>query len=423
MNVQYERCIGAELETSDGRTILDFLSGYCVHNIGHNHADVIEAIKTELDRRGPALLQNHVPELAGELAERLCALAGGRLKKVSFSSSGSEGIEAVIKFSRACTGRGGLLYAQGAFHGMTCGALSLMGDPYWRKGFGPMLPEAESVPFGDLLVLEDKLSTGRFAAFVVEPIQSEGGIRVPEPLYLQRAQQLCRRYGALFVLDEAQTGMYRTGPFLAAHHFGLDPDMVVLAKALSGGLIPIGALLMSDAVYDSVFPSLRRAMIHTSTFGENNVAMRAGLAALEVLDRERLGERAAATGEYLRSRLRDAISHYEMVKEIRGVGLLNGIEFQAPDELSVRIPFEAFSRIHPGMFGAAVVMRLFRDKGMLTQICGNNFMTLKAAPPLVIEYRHIDAFVSAVAEVVDLMHSSGAFWFEPLGLARRAVNI
>src|SRR5258706_2836849 len=183
MNVQYERCIGAELDTSDGRTIIDFLSGYCVHNIGHNHADVIEAIKAELDRKGPALLQSCVPELAGELAEELCSRAGGRLKKVYFSSSGSEGIEAAIKFSRACTGRSGLLYAQGAFHGLTCGALSLMGDPYWRTGFGPMLPEAESVPFGDLLAVEDKLATSRFAAFIVEPIQSEGGIRVPAPHY------------------------------------------------------------------------------------------------------------------------------------------------------------------------------------------------------------------------------------------------
>ncbi len=422
MNARYERCVGAELSTSDGRLILDFLSGYCVHNTGHNHPEIIRALKEELDRRGPAMLQSHVPELAGELAQELCARAGGLLERVAFSSSGSESVEAAIKFSRAYTGRTGLIHAEGAFHGLTCGALSLMGSPFWKTGFGPMLPDVEAVPFGDLAALERKLAAKRSAAFIVEPIQGEGGIRVPEPGYLPAAQALCRRYGTLFVLDEVQTGLYRTGPFLAAHHFGLDPDMVVLAKALSGGLIPSGALLMSKDVYDSVYDSLDRAIVHTSTFSENSLAMRAGLATLEVLDRERLGERATAMGGYLRDHLREALSNYEMVKEIRGKGLLNGIEFRAPRQLSLRLSFEAFAKIHPGMFGQVLVMRLFRDKGMLTQICGNHFMTLKAAPPLLVEERQIDLFVRAVAGVVEIMHSSGAFWSEALGLARRALG-
>src|ERR1700693_3860643 len=157
MNVEYEHCSGAELFTKDGETILDFLAGYCVHNVGHNHPAVIAALKDELDRRGPAMLQSHVPERAGRLAGRLCELAGGRVKKVFFCSSGSEGVEAAIKFSRAHTKRDGLLYAQGAFHGLTCGALSLMGDPFWKKGFGPMLSDAAEVPFGDLEPLEKQL--------------------------------------------------------------------------------------------------------------------------------------------------------------------------------------------------------------------------------------------------------------------------
>jgi len=180
MNVPYERCAGAELFTGDGRTVLDFLSGYCVHNIGHNHPSVIAALKAELDRQGPAMLQRHVPELAGELAGQLCERAGGRLRKVFFCSSGSEAIEAAIKFSRACTGRTGLLYANGAFHGLTCGALSLMGDSFWRQGFGPMLEGAEAVAFGDPAALEQKLASGRFAAL----------------------------------------------PFLAAHQFGVEPGAV-----------------------------------------------------------------------------------------------------------------------------------------------------------------------------------------------------
>jgi len=423
MDASYDRCIGAELYTSEGRRILDFLSGYCVHNVGHNHPAIIEALHAELDRHGPAMLQSHVPELAGQFAEKLLQRAGGRLRKVFFASSGSEGVEAAIKFSRACTGRSGLLYASGAFHGLTCGALSLMGDPFWRRDFGPLLPGTDSVPFGDLEQLERKLESGQFAAFVVEPIQGEGGIRVPEPDYLRSAQALCRRHGTLFVLDEVQTGLYRTGRFLAAQHYDADPDMVVLAKALSGGLIPSGALLMSDAVYDSVYGSIERAIIHTSTFSENGLAMRAGLATIEVLERERLGDRAEAAGEYLRARLREALANYEMVKEVRGVGLLNGIEFTAPRSLRLRVPFEAFKKIHPGMFGQVLVMRLFRDQGMLTQICGNHFMVLKVAPPLVVEDRHMDEFVRAVTAVVEQMHSAASFWSEALGLARRVVNI
>src|SRR5579862_3471406 len=340
MNVQYAHCAGAELFTSDGRRILDFLSGYCVHNAGHNHPQIVAALQQELDRCGPTMLQSHVPEPAAELAGRLCERAGGRLNKVCFGSSGSEGVETAIKFSRAHTGRSGLLYADGAFHGLTCGALSLMGSPFWRDGFDPLLPGTEALPFGNVAQLEKRLATKRYAAFIVEPIQAEGGIKVPEPEYLRTAQSLCRRYGTLLVLDEVQTGMYRTGPFLAAQHFGLDPDMVILAKALSGGLIPCGAVLMSDPVYESVYNSLQRAIVHTSTFSENSLAMRAGLATLDVLEQEGCGERAARMGSILRQRLSEALSQFEMVGEIRGAGLLSGIEFRAPRQARLRVPFE-----------------------------------------------------------------------------------
>ena len=188
MNVRYERCLGCELFTSEGRRILDFLSGYCVHNAGHNHAAVIDAIRDELESCGPAMIQSHVAERAGELAEKLCQRAGGQLTKVFFGSSGSEGVEAAIKFARAHTGRTGPLYADGAFHGLTCGALSLMGNSFWREGFGPMLPETEAIPFDDVHALEQKLGSKRFAAFIVEPIQSEAGIRVPTAEYFQRSR-------------------------------------------------------------------------------------------------------------------------------------------------------------------------------------------------------------------------------------------
>jgi ornithine--oxo-acid transaminase len=422
MNVRYARCEGAELFTEDGRRILDFLSGYCVHNLGHNHPAMIAALHDELDRSGPAMLQSHVPELAGALAAELCRRAGGRINKAYFCSSGSEGVETVIKFARLHTRRAGLLYCRGAFHGLTCGALSLMADSSWAEGFAPLLSGAERVWFGSLEELESKLASRKFAAFIVEPVQSEAGIRVPPDDYLPAAQALCRKYGTLFVLDEVQTGLHRTGPFLAAHRWSLDPDMVVLAKALSGGLIPSGAVLMSDSIYESVYSSLGRAIVHTSTYSENGLAMRAGLAALEVMDEERLGKRAEVLGELLRQKLSDALSGYEMVAGIRGAGLLNGIEFRAPERLKLKLPFEAFRAVHEGMFGQIVVMQLFREKNVLTQMCGNNFMVLKAAPPLVVSEEHIEEFVAAVKSVVEMVHSSATFWGEALTLARRAIN-
>jgi ornithine--oxo-acid transaminase len=428
LDARYQRCSGAELRTSDGRTITDFLSGYCVHNAGHNHPAIVAAVRDELDRSGPAMLQSNVPELAGVLAERLCQLAGGGLTKVSFSSSGSEAVETAIKFSRARTGRIPLLAASGAFHGLTCGALSLMDNPFWRGDFGPLLPDVEIVPFGDAEALREKLSTRRFAAFFVEPLQSEGGVRIPPPGYLAAAQSLCKQNGSLLVLDEVQTGLGRTGSFLAAHQLGvnqtaLQPDMVLLAKALSGGLIPVSAVLMSDDIYDAVYSSVKRAIVHTSTFSENSLAMRAGIATLEVLESEGLVKRAAVLGAQFRDRLSDQLFGYEMVKEVRGMGLLNGIEFAAPTNFRLRAIFETFRKLHPALFGQVLVMRLFRDHNILTQICGNHFLVLKAAPPLIVSEQQLERFVRALRQTIEQAHSSASFWAEPLGIARRALSL
>lgn len=423
MDVRYERCVGTELFTSDGRRVLDFLSGYCVHNLGHNHPAVLDAIKDELERRGPAMLQSHVPERAGELAGRLCALAGGRVRKAFFCSSGSEGVEAAIKFAKAHTKRTGLLYAEGAFHGLTCGALSLMGDRFWKQGFGPLLSDTQQIPFDDVAALEQQLRTKRYAALFLEPIQGEGGIRLPAPDYLEKAKSLCDRYGTLLVLDEVQTGFYRTGKFLAAQHYGVEPDMIVLAKAMSGGLIPSGAVLMTDEIYDSVYGSLKRSLIHTSTFSENGLAMRVGIAVLDTLKEEEAGLRSTAMGTYLRRQLRERLAGLEMVEEVRGKGLFSGIVFRAPRSLALRMAYEAFTKIHPAMFGQVLVMRMFRDHGILAQICGNNFGVLKLVPPLTVSKQHLDEAVEAAHAVVQLAHSPTSFWSEALGLARRAVNV
>lgn len=423
MDAEYVECRGEKLRTADGRTILDFLSGYCVYNAGHNHEHIVQALHRELESHGPSMLQSYVAATAGELAAQLCGRAGGRLKKTYFCSSGSEGVETAIKFARAHTGRTGLIAARGAFHGLTCGALALMDHGFWSEGFGPLIPGVSFVDFGNLAGLEQLLNTKQYAAVILEPMQGEGGIVIPEEGYLQGVQMLCRKYGTLLVMDEVQTGLGRTGRFLASHHYGIDPDMVILAKALSGGLVPSGAVLMTDPIYESVYGSLRRAIVHTSTYSENSLAMRAGLAMLEVLDEEKLAEQALEAGEAFRARLRERIGGYEMVAEIRGMGFFTGIVFEAPRSLAMRLSFQAFQRVHPALFGQMLVMRMFREHGILTQICGNNFLVLKAAPPLNASTESLEQFVTAIDQVLGLVHSSTRFWQDALALAARAARI
>jgi ornithine--oxo-acid transaminase len=423
LNVRYASARGAELVTTDGHRILDFDSGRCVHNAGHNHPRIVRAVRAQLDLDAPVMLHGHAPELAGELAARLCARAGGRAGKVLFTSSGSEGVEAAIKFARARTRRAGILAASGAFHGLTCGALSLMDGPFWREGFGPLLEDARSVPFGDLDALAAELGTRRHAAFIVEPVQVEAGVCVAPAGYLQTAETLCRETGTLFVVDEVQTGLHRTGPFLASHHFGLDPDMIVLAQALSGGLVPVGALLMSDAIYDAVYSSFKRAAVHSSSFGENALAMRAGLATMDVLEEEELGPRAARLGDWLRGELRARLARFPTVRGVHGLGMLSAIKFGPPRSLRMRMPFEAFSRVHPAMFGQVLVMHLFHDGGIFGQMCANQHMSLKVAPPLVASEAQLGAFVDAVEGVVVEMHASRYFWNQALGMARRLLHV
>lgn len=416
----YGRCEGTRLMTSGGREVLDFLSGYCVYNTGHNHPRLLAALHAELDRRGPTMLQSHVPPLAGELAARLAGLAGGRLTRAVFTSTGSEGVETAIKFARAFTKRPGILHADGAFHGLTCGALSLMGNAWWRADFEPLLPEVARVPFLDLNALEAKLATKRFAAFIVEPVQSESGVRVPAGW--TEAAALCRRYGTLLVFDEVQTGLGRTGRFLAAHHFGVEPDMTVLAKALSGGLVPVGAVLMREDVSRAVYANVERAFLHASTFGENALAMRAGLTVLDILEDERLPERAARLGEMLRAGVRTLAGKYEMLDEVRGMGLMNGIAFKPPPSTRLRLLHAGFAKVHPGLFGQMLVRSLLREEGILTQMCGNDFRVVKASPPLTASESEIGRFLEAFDRTMARVHAGAAFWTQGLAIAAKALG-
>src|SRR6187431_55820 len=274
---------------------LDLLSGFGVFALGRNHPAIRTALKSVLDADLPNLVQMDVSTLAGILADRLLALVP-HLDKVFFANSGAESVEAAMKFARAATGRSGIAYCSHAFHGLTYGALSLNGDETFRRGFEPLLPDCVCVPFNDLAALDRALSSRQMAAFIVEPIQGKGVI-IPDDDYLIGAQELCRRYGTLFVVDEIQTGIGRTGKFLAGEHWGIEPDMVLLAKALSGGHVPVGAVLMRKAIHDKVFNRMDRAVVHGSTFAKNDLAMAAGIATLEVMKAEGVIENAARMGE------------------------------------------------------------------------------------------------------------------------------
>src|SRR5439155_14273703 len=261
----------------------------------------------ELDT--PGSVQLGVSALPGLLAEELLRRAPPSLGKVLFTNSGTEAVEAALKLGRAATGRSRVLSAEHAFHGLTLGSLSAGGTVEFSDRFGPLLPGFERVPFGELDSLERELGREDVALFLVEPVQGKG-VNLPPAGYLEGAQALCRRYGTLFCVDEVQTGFGRTGAMFAFEHWGLEPDLVPVAKSLSGGYVPVGALLMSCAVHESVFDSMEHAVSHGSTFAPNELAMVAGLATLRELDDERLVERSARLGTRLLELTQPLVEEY-----------------------------------------------------------------------------------------------------------------
>ncbi|HTZ86712.1 MAG TPA: aminotransferase class III-fold pyridoxal phosphate-dependent enzyme, partial [Solirubrobacteraceae bacterium] len=320
---------GAHLIDEHGERYLDLFGGYGVFAIGRNHPEAIAAVQEAMAAHTGNLPQLGVTLLSGVLAEQLLSRAPGSVAAMVPANTGTEAVEAAIKVSRAATGRPRILYAKHAFHGLTLGSLSLNGEPIFREGFGPLLPGCDPVPFGDAEALQRELERGDVAALVLEPIQGKG-VNLPPPDYLRQAQELCRGAGALLVCDEVQTGIGRTGRFLALEHWGLEPDLICLAKALSGGLVPIGAVLVSRAAFEKVFDGMERAVRHGSTFGGNDLAAAAALATLRVLDQEQLVQRAERLGTLLLELTRPLVERYEVVADVRGMGLMWAIEFGPP---------------------------------------------------------------------------------------------
>jgi ornithine--oxo-acid transaminase len=381
-DVGFCRGQGQYLYDRNGAQYLDLLSGFGVFAIGRNHPVVRDALKSVLDSELPNLVQLDVSTLAGILAERLLARMP-YLDKVFFANSGAEAVETAIKFARTATRRPGILFCDHAFHGLSYGALSLNGDAIFREGFEPFLPDCRKIPFNDLAALERALAAGDVAAFIVEPIQGKG-VNLPADDYLKDAAALCRRHGALFVADEIQTGLGRTGRFLAVEHWGVEPDMVLLAKSLSGGHVPVGAVMTRKAVFDKVFNRMDRAVVHGSTFAKNDLAMAAGIAALDVLDSERVIENAAQQGERLLASLRRLIGRYELLKDVRGKGLMIGLEFGAPQSFKLKASWNVLETASKGLFCQLITIPLFKEHRILTQVAGHASHTIKLLPPLII---------------------------------------
>src|SRR5512138_2122036 len=346
-DVGFQKGQGQYLFDRDGARYLDLLSGFGVFAIGRNHPALRYALKSVLDADFPNLVQLDVSTLAGVLAERLLEHVP-YLDKVFFANSGAETVEAAIKFARGATGRPGIVSCSHSFHGLSYGALSLMDDANFRSGFEPLLPGCTQIPFNDLAALDKALSSRQVAAFIVEPIQGKG-VNMPTDEFLPGALALCRKYGSIFIADEIQTGVGRTGKFLAVEHWNVEPDMVLLAKALSGGHVPVGALLTRKSIFDKIFDRMDRAVVHGSTFAKNDLAMAAGIATLEVLKSERLIERADALGSRLINNLSAMIPRYELLKEVRGKGMMIGIEFGAPKSLALKASWNVLETASEGL--------------------------------------------------------------------------
>jgi ornithine--oxo-acid transaminase len=408
-DVGFQRGTGQYLFDRNGDRYLDLLSGFGVFALGRNHPVLRDALKSVLDADMPNLVQMDVSTLAGILAERLLEHVP-YLDKVFFANSGAETVEAAMKFARNATRRNEIVYCDHAYHGLSYGALSLTDDANFRGGFGPLLPGCSSIPFNDLDALERALSARQVAAFIVEPIQGKG-VNMPIDEFLPGAAALCRKYGTLFIADEIQTGLGRTGKFLAIEHWNVEPDMVLLAKALSGGHVPIGALLTRKSIFDKIFNRMDRSLVHGSTFGKNDLAMAAGIATLEVMKHERLVENSARRGAELRLALQNMIPGFELLKEVRGKGLMIGIEFGPPKSLRLKASWNILESANKGLFCQLITVPLFKEQKILTQVSGHASHTIKLLPPLTITTDDCKWIENSFRTVIADSHRvPGAIW-------------
>jgi ornithine--oxo-acid transaminase len=418
----YKRAVGQYLYDKDGTEYLDLLSGFGVFAIGRNHPTVIEALKETLTLEMPNLVQLDVSILSGLLGREILKTTPENLTKIFFCNSGTEAVEAAIKFARYTTKRDKIVYCEHGYHGLTMGSLSLNGENIFREGFGSLLPNCSAVPFNDIAALERALSNKDVAAFIVEPVQGKG-VNVPDDNYLPEVERLCKKYGTLFVADEVQTGLGRTGKFWACEHWGVQPDMICMAKALSGGFVPVGAVAMTSKIMDTVYNRMDRAVVHGSTFAKNNMAMAAGLATLHVMEQEKLVENSLTVGTDIINSLNSLSGKYEFLKEARGKGMMIAIEFHAPKSLALRAGWTMIEAANKGLFCQMITIPLFKEQHILTQVAGHGMNVVKLLPPLNLTQKDRDHIVTAFDKTIADTHKiSGAIWDLGKNLAGHALK-
>ncbi|MBD2108629.1 aspartate aminotransferase family protein [Nodosilinea sp. FACHB-13] len=418
----YVRAEGPYLFDDQGDRYLDLLSGFGVFALGRNHPKVVQALQDVLTAELPNLVQMDVSILSGLLAEKLQQITPPGLDRIFFANSGTESVEAAIKFSRHATGRSKIVYCSGGYHGLTMGSLSATGDPHFRAGFGPFLPDFIEIPFGDLAALDQALSRKDVAAFITEPIQGHG-VWIPEASYLPGAAALCRKYGSLFIADEVQTGLGRTGKWWAVEHFGVEPDLLCMAKALSGGFVPVGAVACRSWIFDKVFNRMDRAVVHGSTFGKNNLAMAAGLATLDVLETDGWIDHAAQMGRQIVADLQPLVGQYECLKAVRGLGMMMALEFGEPKSLTLKMSWKMLETANRGLFSQIITVPLFTRHRILSQVAGYGMNVVKFIPPLTLQESDRRWIVEAVTDVVaDAHRVPGAAWEFGKTLATQAMK-
>ncbi|MGF1724746.1 aminotransferase class III-fold pyridoxal phosphate-dependent enzyme [Photobacterium nomapromontoriensis] len=425
---------GATLTDTEGVDFLDFVAGYGCLNVGHNHPAISEAMTAYLSAAQPTFIQYvSMPYQASLLAEHLAMIAPGDLSRVFLSNSGTEAIEAAIKLALAASDKGQLLYCDNGYHGKTLGALSVTGRDKHRKPFEPLMTQCESIPFGDLSTLAARLATGNVAAFILEPIQGEGGVIVAPAGYLKAVRELCHQYGCLLILDEIQTGLGRTGKMFCCEWEQVVPDILTLSKSLSGGMMPIGATISTAKVWNAAYGSVDRFALHTSTFGGGNLAATAALRTLQLIEEEQLAQQAALIGAKLKQELLAIAEQYPFIKAVRGQGLMLAIEFEQSfsgsvaatvDELAHRFSWDAAGTYHllsdkakshinaalgeieqgmEDMFVLRFVTKLAKEHQVLTFVTANSNKVMRIQPPLVLSQREADQFINAFRSVCDDM--------------------
>ncbi|HEX3464576.1 MAG TPA: aspartate aminotransferase family protein [Candidatus Elarobacter sp.] len=377
------RAEGCTITDHNGKTYLDFAGGYGVFTLGHRHPRVIAAVKDQLDRIALSGRTMFNP-LMGRLAKRLAEIAPGDLSIAFFANSGTEAVEGALKLARAATKRPAIVATEAAFHGKTLGALSASGREAFREPFAPLLADVRHVPFGDGAALRAAVDE-TVAAVIVEPVQGEGGVNVPPEGYLREVREICDESGAVMIADEVQTGLGRCGALFACDREGVVPDVMTLAKGLSGGVVPIGAYVARPPVWSAAYA--KQPLLHTSTFGGNELACAAALAALDVLRDEDLVANARQRGEELLAGVRATMErHPEVIASVRGAGLLVGVELRSEG------------------YGGTIIPELLK-RGVTAAWTLNQQRVIRLEPPLIVTAEQIatavDAFDAAVRTAFD----------------------